>query len=81
MNTILFHRTNLFMAASHSFPNGDGQSLEQLLVKLVLDYVRAENKNALPERTADKESEGAYEGSMITGLIFLLCNLRGNISA
>ena len=51
-------------------PNGDGQSLEQLLVKLVLDYVRAANKNALPERTADNESEGgeddAYEGSKNT---------------
>ena len=36
-------------------------------MKLVLDYVRAANKNALPERTADNESEGgeddAYEGS------------------
>ena len=46
------------------------QSLEQLLVKLVLDYVRAANKNALPERTADNESEGgeddAYEGSKNT---------------
>lgn len=39
-------------------------------MKLVLDYVRAANKNALPERTADNESEGgeddAYEGSKNT---------------
>ena len=39
-------------------------------MKLVLDYVRAANKNALHERTADKESEGgeddAYEGSKNT---------------
>ena len=75
MSPILFHRNNLFMAASHSFKHLKTrtvmeQSLEQLLVKLVLDYVRAANKNALPERTADNESEGgeedAHEGSKNT---------------
>ena len=39
-------------------------------MKLVLDNVRTANKNALPERTADSESEGgeddAYEGSKNT---------------
>ena len=61
VNPIVFHRNHLFMAAStfvltFENPEGDGQSLEQLLVKLVSDYVRAANKNALPERTADNIS-------------------------
>ena len=63
VNPIVFHRNNLFMGAAtfvqtYGNRNGDGQSLEQLLVKLVSDNVRTSNKNALPlpERTADNVS-------------------------
>ena len=66
MNLIVFHRNNLFMAAStfvltFENPNGDGQSLKHLLVKLVSDYVWAASKNALPERTADNVSNSGTD--------------------